>query len=81
MKLNLHLGEHANVTIDITDDSIIWSQATGGSVTWAADIVSQISAMFPKYKLIAFDFSHNIDKPVSHLNSEMQITAVWNFLK
>ena len=79
MKIELHLGNNPNITIDITDKSITWTHTTRDAVTWAADIVSQISYMFPDYKLMTFDFSRKDDNPMTHLNGTvMRINAVWN---
>ena len=78
MKLNLHLNEADDITIDITDDSIAWSLSAKMDIMWPAKIISQISSMFPNYKLMTAEFGRVDNNPMTHLNGVvMQINAVW----
>ena len=78
MKLDLHLNEDDIITIDITDDSIAWSLSAKMDIMWSAKVISQISSMFPYYKLMTVEFGRVNNKPITHLNGAvMQINAVW----
>ena len=78
MKLNLHLNEADDITIDITDDSIAWSLSTKMDIMWPAKVISQISSMFPCYKLMTVEFGRVNNNPMTHLNGAvMQVNAVW----
>ena len=78
MKLNLHLNEADDITIDITDDSIAWSLSAKMDIMWPAKVISQISSMFPNYKLMTAEFGRVNNNPMTHLNGVvMQINAVW----
>ena len=78
MKLNLHLNETDDITIDITDDSIAWSLSAKMDIIWPAKVISQISSMFPRYKLMTAEFGRVDNNPITHLNGAvMQINAVW----
>lgn len=78
MKLDLHLNEDDIITIDITDDSIAWSLSAKMDIMWPAKVISQISSMFPHYKLMTVEFGRADSKPITNLNGVvMQINAVW----
>ena len=80
MKLDLRLNEADGtvITIDITDDSIAWSLSAKMDIIWPAKVISQISSMFPNYKLMTAEFGRADSKPITHLNGVvMQINAVW----
>ena len=78
MKLDLHLNEADDITIDITDDSIEWTHSAKMDIMWPAKVISQISSMFPNYKLMAVEFGRADSKPITNLNGAvMQINAVW----
>ena len=78
MKLDLHLNEDDIITIDITDDSIAWSFSAKMDIMWPAKVISQISSMFPYYKLMTVEFGRADSNPITHLNGVvMQINAVW----
>ena len=78
MKLDLHLNEADDITIDITDDSIAWSLSAKMDIIWPAKVISQISSMFPHYKLMTAEFGRVDNNPMTHLNGVvMQINAVW----
>ena len=78
MKLNLHLNEAIDITIDITDDSIEWTHSAKMDIMWPAKVISQISSMFPHYKLMTAEFGRVDNNPMTHLNGAvMQINAVW----
>ena len=80
MKLDLHLNEADGtvITIDITDDSIAWSLSAKMDIIWPAKVISQISSMFPHYKLMTVEFGRVDNNPMTHLNGVvMKINAVW----
>ena len=78
MKLDLQLNEADHITIDITDDSIAWSLSAKMDIMWPAKVISQISSMFPHYKLMTVEFGRVDNNPMTHLNGVvMQINAVW----
>lgn len=80
MKLDLRLNEDDIniITIDITDDSIAWSLSAKMDIMWPAKVISQISRMFPNYKLMTVEFGRADNEPITHLNGVvMQINAVW----
>ena len=78
MKLDLHLNEDDIITIDITDDSIAWSLSAKMDIMWPAKVISQISSMFPNYKLMTAEFGRVDNNPMTHLNGVvMRINAVW----
>ena len=80
MKLDLRLNEDDIniISIDITDDSIAWSLSAKMDIMWPAKVISQISSMFPQYKLMTAEFGRVDNKPITHLNGVvMQINAVW----
>ena len=78
MKLDLHLNEADDITIDITDDSIEWTHSAKMNIMWPAKVISQISSMFPYYKLMTAEFGRVDNNPMTHLNGVvMKINAVW----
>ena len=78
MKLDLHLNETIDITIDITDESIEWTHSAKMDIMWPAKVISQISSMFPCYTLMTVEFGRVDNKPITHLNGVvMQINAVW----
>ena len=78
MKLDLRLNEDDAITIDITDDSIAWSLSAKMDIIWPAKVISQISSMFPHYKLMTAEFGRVNNNPITHLNGAvMQVNAVW----
>ena len=78
MKLDLHLNEDDIITIDITNDSIAWSLSAKMDIMWPAKVISQISSMFPNYKLMTAEFGRVDNNPMTHLNGVvMQVNAVW----
>ena len=80
MKLDLRLNEDDIdiITIDITDDSIAWSLSAKMDIMWPAKVISQISSMFPNYKLMTAEFGRVDNNPMTHLNGVvMQVNAVW----
>ena len=78
MKLDLHLNEADDITIDITDDSIEWTYSAKMDIMWPAKVISQISSMFPHYKLMTAEFGRVDNNPMTHLNGVvMRINAVW----
>ena len=80
MKLDLRLNEDDIniITIDITNDSIAWSLSAKMDIMWPAKVISQISSMFPNYKLMTVEFGRADNNPITHLNGVvMQINAVW----
>ena len=80
MKLDLRLNEDDIniISIDITDDSIAWSLSAKMDIMWPAKVISQISSMFPNYKLMTAEFGRVDNNPMTHLNGVvMKINAVW----
>ena len=80
MKLDLRLNKDDIdiITIDITDDSIAWSLSAKMDIIWPAKVISQISSMFPNYKLMTAEFGRVDNNPMTHLNGVvMKINAVW----
>ena len=80
MRVDLRLNEAVGtvITIDITDDSIASSLSAKMDIIWPAKVISQISRMFPHYKLMTAEFGRADNNPITHLNGAvMQINAVW----